>query len=109
MTTSIQPGVLSVPSMVEAALRRVRNEQQRAARLITGAAKYRRLSTLHEQEARLWTLLVRHTAEPVHRRAAIDAQCAARARAREYAEFAQHWPLLQADTAATPAGAGPAT
>lgn len=79
MTTSIQPGVLSVPSMVEAALRRVRNEQQRAARLITGAAKYRRLSTLHEQEARLWTLLVRHTAEPVHRRAAIDAQCAARA------------------------------
>ena len=71
----------------------------RAAVLITGAAKYRRLSTLHEQEARLWTLLVRHTAEPVHRRAATDAQCAARARAREYAEFAQHWPALDAEPA----------
>ncbi len=97
MTTSIHPSLLTVPSMVEAAVRRVRNEQQRAALLITGAAKYRRLSTLHEQEARLWTLLVRHTAEPVHRRAATDAQCAARARAREYAEFAQHWPVVDAE------------
>ncbi|GAA3219469.1 hypothetical protein GCM10017691_02940 [Pseudonocardia petroleophila] len=96
MTTSIHTSMLSVPSMVEAAVRRVRNEQQRAALLITGAAKYRRLSTLHEQEARLWTLLVRHTAEPVHRRAATDAQCVARARAREYAEVAQHWPALDA-------------
>lgn len=100
MTTSIHTSMLSVPSMVEAAVRRVRNEQQRAALLITGAAKYRRLSTLHEQEARLWTLLVRHTAEPVHRRAATDAQCAARARAREYAEFAQHWPVIDAEATA---------
>ncbi|MHA6780045.1 hypothetical protein ACVGOW_03470 [Pseudonocardia saturnea] len=100
MTTSIHSSMLSVPSMVEAAVRRVRNEQQRAALLITGAAKYRRLSTLHEQEARLWTLLVRHTAEPVHRRAATDAQCAARARAREYAEFAQHWPVVDAEATA---------
>lgn len=97
--TTIHTSLLSVPSMVEAAIRRVRNEQQRAALLITGAAKYRRLSTLHEQEARLWTLLVRHTAEPVHRRAATDAQCAARARAREYAEFAQNWPVLGAEYA----------
>lgn len=99
MTTSIHSPLWSVPSMVEAAVRRVRSEQQRAAVLITSAAKYRRLSTLHEQEARLWTLLVRHTAEPVHRRAATDAQCAARARAREYAEFAQHWPALATEHA----------
>lgn len=100
MTTSVHASILPVPSMVESALRRIRSEQQRAALLITGAAKYRRLSTLHEQEARLWTLLVRHTAEPVHRRAATDAQCAARARAREYAEFAQHWPVLDAEATA---------
>lgn len=90
-TAAACASVLSVPAMVEAGVRRVRNEQHRAALLLTGPAKYRRLSTLYEQEARLWTLLVRHTAEPVHRRAATDAQCAARAQAREYAEFAQHW------------------
>lgn len=89
--TTAAPPLLSVPAMVEAALRRVRSEQQRAAHLLRSDAKYRRLSALYEQEARLWTLLVRHTAEPVHRRAAADAQCAARARAREYAEFAHHW------------------
>ncbi len=83
---------LHVPVLVEAALRRVRNEQRRAALLLHTAPKYRRLSALYEQEARLWTLLVRHTAEPAYRRAATDAQIAARARAREYAEFARHWP-----------------
>jgi hypothetical protein len=91
MRTTTDGAVLSVPAMVEAGVRRVRSEQRRAALLLTGPAKYRRLSTLYEQEARLWTLLVRHTAEPVHRRAATDAQCAARAQAREYAEYAQHW------------------
>ena len=90
MTTTAAEG-LAVPAMVEAALRRVRAEQHRAALLLTGPAKYRRLSTLYEQEARLWALLVLHTAEPVHRRAASDAQVTARARAREYAEFAHHW------------------
>jgi hypothetical protein len=83
---------LQVPTLVEAALRRVRNEQHRAALLLHNNAKYRRLSALYEQEARLWTLLVRHTAEPAYRRAATDAQIAARAQAREYAEFAHHWP-----------------
>jgi hypothetical protein len=96
MMTSTVPSVLPVPAMVEAALHRVRNEQHRAARLLSGGAKYRRLSMLYEQEARLWTLLVRHTAEPVHRRAATEAQCGARARAREYAEFAQRWPDVPA-------------
>jgi hypothetical protein len=83
---------LQVPALVEAALRRARNEQHRAALLLHNTAKYRRLSALYEQEARLWTLLVRHTAEPAYRRGATDAQIAARARAREYAEFAHHWP-----------------
>jgi hypothetical protein len=86
------PVPLRVPVLVEAALRRVRNEQHRAALLLHNAARYRRLSALYEQEARLWTLLVLHTAEPAYRRAATDAQIAARARAREYAEFAHHWP-----------------
>lgn len=86
--------ILTVPVRVEHAVRRVRSEQHRAALLLAGPAKYRRLSALYEQEARLWTLLVRHTAEPVHRRAASDAQCAARAQAREYAEYAQHWTAL---------------
>lgn len=81
----------AVPAMVEASLRHVRKEQLRAGRLLRNAPKFRRLSALYEQEARLWTLLVLHTAEPVHRRAAAEAQCAARARAREYAEFAHHW------------------
>ncbi|MDN5914643.1 MAG: hypothetical protein L0I76_05970 [Pseudonocardia sp.] len=70
--------ILTVPVRVEHAVRRVRSEQHRATLLLAGPAKYRRLSALYEQEARLWTLLVRHTAEPVHRRAASDAQCAAR-------------------------------
>lgn len=91
MTTTTSSPSLSIAATLEAAIRRVRSEQRRAALLLTGSAKYRRLSMLYEQEARLWTLLVRHTAEPVHRRAATDAQCSARVRAREYAEFAQHW------------------
>lgn len=90
MTITTDTG-LSVPAMVEAALGRVRKEQRRAAVLLRSGAKYRRLSALYEQEARLWTLLVLHTPEPVHRRAATEAQCTARARAREYAEFAHHW------------------
>ena len=101
MTTTLarrapdRPGpILTVPVRVEHAVRRVRAEQHRAALLLAGPAKYRRLPALYEQEARLWTLLVRHTAEPVHRRAATDAQCAARAQAREYAEYAQHWAVL---------------
>jgi hypothetical protein len=98
-TTTAEEG-LAVPAMVEAAMQRVRAEQRRAGLLLTGPPKYRRLSALHEQEARLWGLLVLHTAEPVHRRAATDAQVTARARAREYAEFAHHWA-----TTTTPAAA----
>jgi hypothetical protein len=94
-SSAAHPGpILTVAVRVEHAVRRVRSEQHRAALLLAGPAKYRRLSALYEQEARLWTLLVRHTAEPVHRRAATDAQCAARAQAREYAEYAQHWSAL---------------
>jgi len=89
--TSVLPA-LTVPAIVEAGLRRIRCEQQRATRLLVGGAKYRRLSALYEQEARLWTLLGRHTAEPAHRPAAIDAECNARARARQYAEYAQRCP-----------------
>jgi hypothetical protein len=89
--TATLPPALSVPALVEASLARVRSEQRRAGLLMRNGAKYRRLSALYEQEARLWTLLVLHTAEPVHRRAAAEAQCAARTRAREYAEFAHHW------------------
>ncbi len=99
MTTTAEAG-LAVPVMVEAAMQRVRAEQHRAGLLLTGPAKYRRLSALHEQEARLWALLVLHTAEPVHRRAACDAQITARARAREYAEFAHHWTTTTATAAA---------
>jgi hypothetical protein len=79
---------LAVPAQVEAAIRHVRSEQRRAAVLLAGVAKYRWLSALYEHEARLWTLLGRHTAEPAYRRAAADAQITARTRAREYAEFA---------------------
>lgn len=98
MTTTTEPAgevsaaaLLSVPAMVNTALDRVRAEQQRAGRLLVHASKCRRLSALYEHEARLWTLLVRHTATPVYRRAAIEAHCAARARARECAELARHW------------------
>jgi hypothetical protein len=87
-TTGVLPA-LTVPELVEANLRRIRSEQQRATRLLIGGPRYRRLSALYEQEARLWTLLARHTAEPVHRRAAIDNECHARAHARQYVEFAQ--------------------
>ncbi len=107
MTTTLarsapeRPGPIpTVPVRVEHAVRRVRAEQHRAALLLAGPAKYRRLSALYEQEARLWTLLVRHTAEPVHRRAATDAQCAARAQAREYAEYAQQWAVFPPDETA---------
>ncbi len=57
MTTTAEAG-LAVPVMVEAAMQRVRAEQHRAGLLLAGPAKYRRLSALHEQEARLWALLV---------------------------------------------------
>jgi hypothetical protein len=89
VTTATSAPVFSVPTIVEAGLRRVRSEQQRVTRLLVGGPKYRRLSALYEQEARWWTLLARHTVEPVHRRAAIDNECHARARARQYAEYAQ--------------------
>lgn len=89
MTTGTCAPIRSVPAIVEAGLRQVRSEQQRATRLLVGGPKYRRLSALYEQEARLWTLLARHTVEPVHRRSAIDNECHARARARQYAEYAQ--------------------
>lgn len=83
---------LSTPAVINLALDRVRAEQQRANRVLVAAAKCRRLSALYEHEARLWTLLSRHTAEYVYRRAAVEAQCAARGRAREYAELALTWP-----------------
>ena len=80
-----------VPAMVDAALDRLRAEQKRACQLLADAPKCRRLSALYEQEARLWTLLVQHTAEPVYRRAAIEAEFTARARAREYANLTGYW------------------
>lgn len=99
-------GLLAVPAMVDAALDRLRVEQHRACQLLADAPKCRRLSALYEHEARLWTLLVRHTASHVYRRAAIEAQCAARGRAREYAELARHWTSHPATAdGITPAGA----
>jgi hypothetical protein len=93
---------LAVPAQVEAAIRHLRSEQRRAALLVAGAAKYRWLSALYEHEARPWTLLLRHTAEPVYRRAAADAQITARTWAREYAEFAHHWTSADVDPEAAP-------
>lgn len=99
-------GLLAVPAMVGAALDRLRTEQHRACQLLADAPKCRRLSALYEHEARLWTLLVQHTADHVYRRAAVEAQCAARSRAREYAELARHWTAYPATAEEiTPAGA----
>ena|SRR5436190_8327728 len=90
-STTTDPTADGVPAMVDAALDRLRAEQKRACQLLADVPKCRRLSALYEQEARLWTLLVQHTAEPVYRRAAIEAEFAARARAREYANLAGYW------------------
>ena len=78
-----------VTDLVDQALDRVLNEQRRAARLLARGAKCRQLSALYEREARLWTLLARHTAHRVYWRAATEAHNAARDRAREYAELAR--------------------
>jgi hypothetical protein len=93
MNTATTPETAAegVPARVNAALERLRAEQRRACQLLADGPKCQRLSALYEQEARLWTLLVQHTAEPVYRRAAIEAECAARARAREYANLARYW------------------
>lgn len=80
-----------VQARVDAALDRLRAEQRRACQLLADGPKCQRLSALYEQEARLWTLLAQHTAEPVFRRAAIEAECSARVRAREYANLARYW------------------
>ena len=91
VSTTPETAVDGVPAMVNAALDRLRAEQQRACQLLADAPKCQRLSALYEQEARLWTLLVQHTADPVYWRAAMEAQCAARIRAREYADLARYW------------------
>jgi hypothetical protein len=80
-----------IPARVNAALDRLRAEQRRACQLLADGSKCQRLSALYEQEARLWTLLAQHTAEPVYCRAAIEAECTARVRAREYANLARYW------------------
>ena len=80
-----------IPARVNAALDRLRAEQRRACQLLADGPKCQRLSALYEQEARLWTLLAQHTAEPVYCRAAIEAECAARVRAREYANLGRYW------------------
>ena len=85
-------GVLpAVTELIDQALDRVLNEQRRVARLLARGAKCRQLSALYEREARLWTLLARHNAHRVYWRAATEARCAARDRAREYAELARLW------------------
>ncbi len=93
MTTTATDGsdLLSVTELIDQALDRVLNEQRRAARLLARGAKCRQLSALYEREARLWTLLARHTAHRVYWRAATEARTAARDRAREYAELARLW------------------
>ena len=91
VTATPDTEVDGVPAMVNAALDRLRAEQHRASQLLADAPKCQRLSALYEQEARLWTLLGQHTAEPVYWRAAMEAQCAARIRAREYANLARQW------------------
>jgi hypothetical protein len=80
------PGVLA---MVDAGLRRLDVERQRACQLLADAPKCRRLSSLYERETRLWVLLTQHTRDSVYLRAVIEAQCAARSRAHEYAELAR--------------------
>src|SRR5436305_9608522 len=93
MNTATTPGTAAdgVPARVNTALDRLRAEQRRACQLLADGPKCQRLSALYEQEARLWTLLAQHTAEPVYRRAAIEAECAARVRAREYANLGRYW------------------
>ena len=91
VNTTPEIEVDNVPARVNAALDRLRAEQRRACQLLADAPKCQRLSALYEQEARLWTLLVQHTAEPVYCRAAIEAECTARGRAREYANLARYW------------------
>lgn len=91
VTTTPDTEVDGVPAMVNAALDRLRAEQRRACQLLADAPKCQRLSALYEQEARLWTLLALHTAEPAYWRAAVEAECAARNRAREYANLARQW------------------
>ncbi len=76
----------STPHLIDSAL-----SNARACQLLADGPKCQRLSALYEQEARLWTLLVQHTAEAVYCRAAIEAECAARVRAREYANLARYW------------------
>ena len=90
-TTTDGTELMPVAELIDQALDRVLNEQHRAARLLARGAKCRQLSALYEREARLWTLLARHTADRVYWRAATEARCAARDRAREYAELARLW------------------
>jgi hypothetical protein len=89
--TTPETAAEDVRTRVNAALDRLRAEQRRACQLRADGPKCQRLSALYEQETRLWTLLVQHTAEPVYWRAAIEAECAARVRAREYADLARYW------------------
>ena|SRR5437763_16371065 len=91
IATTPETAADGVPARVNAALDRLRAEQRRACQLLADGPKCQRLSALYEQEARLWTLLAQHTAEPVYCRAAIEAECTARVRAREYAELARYW------------------
>jgi len=91
VTTTPDTAINDVPAMVNAALDRLRPEQRRACQLLADAPKCQRLSSLYEQEARLWTLLAQHTAERVYWRAAVEAECTARNRAREYANLARYW------------------
>lgn len=91
-TATVDPGdLMPVTEQIDHALDQLLAEQQGAARLLARGAKCRRLSALYEREARLWTLLAQRSAERVYRRAATEAHCAARDRAREYAELARYW------------------
>ncbi|MQA14714.1 MAG: hypothetical protein GEV09_11225 [Pseudonocardiaceae bacterium] len=89
--TSTSEAPASTPENIDRAVQRVRSEQRRATQLLAGGPKCRRLSALYEHEARLWTLLTLHTPRGIYQHAAIEAECAARARAREYAELARQW------------------
>ncbi len=102
MTTTTTDGseLLPVTELIDQAL----DEQHRAARLLARGAKCRQLSALYEREARLWTLLARHTAQRVYWRAATEARCAARDRAREYAELARLWAERGGSVGGTTAG-----
>lgn len=84
-------GLPGVPAMVNTALDRLDVERQRTCQLLADAPKCRRLSSLYERETRLWVLLAQHTRDSVYLRAVIEAQCAARNRAHEYAELARYW------------------